>query len=141
MLLEEQQINQLPVVADGRLVGIITDRDLRDAWTLVPGGAKKSLQSTAALDSDEIPVSALMTRVVLAVNPSDTLEKAAELMRAKRIGGLPVVAHTGLEGIITRSDILDAFLSRKRPKSDMRTTPPAKMSSGRQRRGRGEMPD
>ena len=114
MLLEERQINQLPVVAGGVLVGIISDRDLRDAWTLVPSLANKSRKHRKRMASDEIPVNSLMTRAVLTVSPGDRLEKAALLMRSKRIGGLPVVVHDHVEGIITRSDVLDAFLAKKR---------------------------
>ena len=115
-LIEEHRINQLPVVENGRLVGILTDRDLRDAWTLAPTHPKRKRQRRSRIDSDDIPIKALMTRAVLTVDPSDTLEKAAKLLRDKRIGAVPVVAQTHLRGIITRSDILDAFIGRKQSK-------------------------
>ena len=47
------------------------------------------------------------------MNPQNRLETAAELMRSRRIGSVPVVAETHLHGIITRSDVLDAYLKRK----------------------------
>jgi acetoin utilization protein AcuB len=122
------RINQLPVVANGRLVAVITDRDLRDAWTLIPKATSQTRQERTRVDSDKIPVEAVMTREVLTVSSRDSLETAAELMRTKRIGALPVVAQARLEGIITRSDILDAFLGRKRSRPGKRTTPPMKTS-------------
>ena len=52
-----------------------------------------------------------MSEAVLTLAPFNTLSSAAELMRQKRIGALPVVDKRRLVGIIARSDILDAFVS------------------------------
>ncbi len=111
-LLEEHRINQLPVVVDGRLVGIVTDRDLRDAARAAQIAATKTGEpETALTNPDEIPVEAVMTPNVLTLLPSDTLEKAASLMRRERIGSVPIVTKGVLEGILTRSDVLGAFLA------------------------------
>jgi len=127
MLIEEHHINQLPVVVeDRRLVGIITDRDLRDAWTLTSKNKKQTRRKNTGIASDKILVGALMTRNVVTVSPDDSLKRAAQLMRTKRIGSLPVVALTHLKGVITRSDILDAFIGRKQSKHVKRTMPARK---------------
>jgi CBS domain-containing protein len=51
-----------------------------------------------------------MTANVLTLKPSDSLERAATLMRRERIGAVPIMEKDRLHGILTRSDILDAFL-------------------------------
>ena len=111
-LLEEHRINQLPVVVNGKLVGIVTDRDLRDASAAVRvssrlAGAKDEVDATP----EQIPVEAVMSTSVLLLKPADSIQKAAELMRRERIGGVPVVDRGRLVGIITRSDVLDAFVT------------------------------
>lgn len=84
----------LPVVSDGKLLGIITDRDLR--------------QHLGYLDRTE--VNAVMTRGVVTVTPQTTLEEAAEILLKRKIGALAVVEDGELVGIITTSDILKGFL-------------------------------
>jgi acetoin utilization protein AcuB len=111
-LLEEHRINQLPVVVRGRLVGIVTDRDLRDASRAMQvSGSGAGAEETVPSDPEEIPVEAVMTRNVLTLAPKDTLEEAAFLMRRERIGSLPIVTKRTLQGILTRSDLLEAFLT------------------------------
>lgn len=110
-LLEERRINQLPVVVNGHLVGIVTDRDLRDAVsTAISATAEATGARPAPLNPDSIPVEAVMTAKAMFVRPSDTMERAASLMRRERIGALPVLEGRALRGIITRSDVLRAFL-------------------------------
>ena len=111
-LLEEHRINQMPVVTDGRLVGIVTDRDLRDASTVVKAATAEAGSIEAAdATPDRISVETVMTTNVLTLKPSDKLERAAELMRRERIGALPIVEKGRLCGILTRSDILKAFVA------------------------------
>jgi acetoin utilization protein AcuB len=110
-LMEQQRINQLPVVTDGRLVGIVTDRDLRDAFPSVfesvePAGRRRRAGGT---DPATIPVEDVMTRDVLTLGPSELIADAARLMRRERIGALPIIEGGRLVGILTRSDVLDAF--------------------------------
>ncbi len=112
-LLEEHRVNQLPVVVNGKLVGIVTDRDLRDAPRAVEvsamvAGANISREETTP---ESIQVESVMTSHVLTLAPSDSVEEAAALMRRERIGAVPIVARGRLTGILARSDLLDAFIA------------------------------
>jgi acetoin utilization protein AcuB len=113
-LLEEHRVNQLPVVAGGRLVGIVTDRDLRDAGAAV-GAAAAAVRGRKGRvfvsDPDKLAVETVMTTNVLTLRPSDPMSEAARLMRRERIGALPVVEGSRLVGIVTRSDVLEAYLA------------------------------
>jgi acetoin utilization protein AcuB len=110
-LLEERRINQLPVVVNGRLVGIVTDRDLRDAVSTATTASSEAAGARPELvNPDSIPVEAVMSAKALFVRPDDMMEKAAALMRRERIGALPVLEGRALRGIITRSDVLKAFI-------------------------------
>ena len=86
---------RLPVVSDGKLVGIITERDLREH-----GGHLEHTKINGA-----------MTENPVTVVPATTLEEATRILLERQIGGLPVVADGRLIGIITTSDILNAFLN------------------------------
>jgi acetoin utilization protein AcuB len=114
-IMEERRINQLPVVSDGRLVGIVTDRDLRDAFPSVFDQPTDGRRRRTLTDPDAIPVDDVMTMNVISLGPDDRVEDAARLMRRERIGALPVLARGRVIGIITRSDILDAFLDVAEP--------------------------
>jgi acetoin utilization protein AcuB len=118
-IMEQRRINQLPVVVDGRLVGIVTDRDLRDAFPSVfenPGGNGHGGPAAAA-DPKLIPVEDVMTANVLTLAPDGRVEEAARLMRQQRIGAIPIVAGGRLVGILTRSDVLGAFLALAEPRA------------------------
>lgn len=112
-LLEEFRINQVPVTVNLRLVGIVTDRDLRDAVnTANTATAEVSGKRAVRIEGpDTISVESVMSAKPITVRPKDLMEKAAELMRRERIGALPVVEGRTLRGILTRSDVLAAFVS------------------------------
>lgn len=115
-LMEEHRVNQLPVTVNGKLVGIVTDRDLRDATNAMQTSAKVAGAQFGAEDAtpELIPVEAVMSTNVLVVRPSETMLRAATLMRRERIGGIPVVDRGRMVGIITRSDVLAAFVALTR---------------------------
>ena len=92
-VLEQYRINQLPVVVDNRLVGIITDRDLR--------------RLTGMLDATKVKDA--MTENVITVTPTTPINEAARLLRQRKIGGLPVVEDGRLAGMITVTDVLEAL--------------------------------
>jgi acetoin utilization protein AcuB len=111
-LLEEHRINQLPVVIDGKLAGIITDRDLRDAFPSVFDSASAAgKRSHSGPDPAQIYVGSVMTENVFVAAPGDHICDAARVMRKERIGALPVIDNGRLVGILTRSDLLDALVS------------------------------
>ena len=96
-LMQEKKLRRLPVVDDdGQLVGIIVERDLLVA-------AMRYLQS-------RVEVGDLMTRNVVTVGPDADLNEVARTMLERKIGGLPVVEHGRLVGIITESDIFKRFV-------------------------------
>ena len=123
-LLERHRINQLPVVVDDRLAGIVTDRDLRDAFPSVFDHRRNGRRGAA--DPTTIPVEDVMTREVLTIAPDVPVGEGARLMRRERIGALPVVDDRRLVGILTRSDVLDAFLAMSvSPTAGVRPRPSA----------------
>jgi acetoin utilization protein AcuB len=115
-IMETHRINQLAVVIGGQLVGILTDRDLRAAYPSVfdsPGlGSRKP--RTSATDPKAVTVEMVMTTNVLTLTPHDSMVDAARLMRRERIGAVPIVDGSRLVGILTRSDVLDAFVALAR---------------------------
>ena len=107
-LMAKHRINQLPVLDHDVLVGIVTDRDLRDAYP-----TSMMINRGKAIDrfADSVTVEEVMSHDVFTVRPDTPLKKAVGLLRRHRIGSLPVVKNKNLVGIITRSDILDFVLS------------------------------
>ena len=118
-VLEKLQINQLPVIKDGILVGIVTDRDLRDAVsTVTTSGWRANAINLATPTPDEIPVEAIMTHNVITLAPHSTVVNATVIMRLQRIGSVPIVNGSRVVGIVTRSDVLDAFVARENGKRE-----------------------
>lgn len=111
--LAKYRINQLPVVSNDKLIGIVTDRDVREAYP-------SSLRLFHGKDIDEFgdshTVEEVMTYNVVAISPQTSLRAAAQRLRRQRFGALPVVENGKLVGIITRSDLLDAMLAEETPK-------------------------
>lgn len=108
-LMAKHRINQLPVLDNDRLVGIVTDRDIRDAYpTSMLIGHPKEIDRFA----DSYTVEEVMSHNVFTVRPETPLATAIRILRRHRVGSLPVVKDKFLVGIITRSDILDFVLQR-----------------------------
>ena len=106
-LMTENRIRQLPVVDEGALLGIITDRDIRSF-----------LAQSALVEPEErakvlrTKVSEIMTAEPLTLAPDDDLREALELLIEEKIGGIPVVDQAeGLVGIVTYVDVLRCFLN------------------------------
>jgi acetoin utilization protein AcuB len=99
----ERRIRHLPVLEEGHLVGIVSDRDLRSA-----APALGDPERASALE--EIRISDVMTSEVVTARPDDPIEEAANRMREKRIGCLPVLDDGALVGVITSSDVMEALV-------------------------------
>jgi acetoin utilization protein AcuB len=106
-LMREGGFRRLPVVDRGRLVGIITDRDLRRAANS-PVVVREQWYDNFILD--HIEVGSCMTPNPLTIEPDAPIAEAARIMRNHKIGGLPVVANEQLVGIITETDLLDFLI-------------------------------
>lgn len=106
-LMAKHRVNQLPVVDNDRLVGIVTDRDIRDAY---PTSLMINRAEEIDRFAEKITVEEVMTHDVFVVRPDTGLPTAVGLLRRHRIGALPVLKDQKLVGIITRSDILDFVL-------------------------------
>ena len=109
--LHKYRINQFPVVHDGKLVGIVTDRDIRDAY---PSSLRRIRTEDIEEFAEERTVEQIMTREVVTISPEATLRDAALRLRQYRLGALPVMEEGQLVGIITRSDLLEAMLAGDR---------------------------
>ncbi|MBI4587239.1 MAG: CBS domain-containing protein [Candidatus Rokubacteria bacterium] len=102
-LSQRRQVRHFPVVENERLVGIVTDRNLREAATH-PAVYNLLLDLLASLD--RATVEQIMVREVITVTANTSLRDAAKLMRERRVGCLPVVEDGRLIGIVTASDLL-----------------------------------
>lgn len=106
-LMKEKRIRRLPVMRGRRMVGLVT-------WTDLMRASPSPATSLSAWEIPYLlmkaPVSEVMTRELITVAPGATIEEAAVLMRTHKIGGLPVVDSGQLAGIITESDVFDAFI-------------------------------
>lgn len=107
-LMTENKIRQLPVLNNGALVGIVTDRDVR---SFLSGSLLSSPQERDKALS--VKVREIMTSEPLTLAPDDELAEAVELLLEQKVGGVPVVDEAeGLVGIVTYVDVLRCFLNR-----------------------------
>lgn len=98
---------RLPVMAEGRLVGIVADKDIREALNS-PIIMRERWQDEDLMD--HATVEACMTPEPIIVTPETRVVEAARLMRDRKIGGLPVLQGDELVGIVTETDLLDALI-------------------------------
>lgn len=106
-IMKEKKVRRLPVVAHGKLVGIVTERDLRESPSL-----KATSLSIYELNYllAKTPVKEVMTKDPITVTPDTTIEEAAVIMRDNEISGLPVVEDGKVVGIVTETDIFDMLV-------------------------------
>ncbi|MDR7480935.1 MAG: CBS domain-containing protein [Armatimonadota bacterium] len=104
-LMRAHRIRRLPVVEDGRLVGIVTWTDLVRIRPPALGG-RWHVPNVAA----GAQVCHLMSTAVVSVDPEIPVQDAAALMQRHKFGGLPVLEHGRLVGIVTESDLFDVFV-------------------------------
>lgn len=107
-VLKEHEIRHLCVLKDAeKLVGVVSERDIKQA-SPSPATALEIREIYYLLD--KIKVKQIMTRRPYTISPTAPIEEAALIMREKKIGCLPVVDGGRLVGILTETDILDAFI-------------------------------
>lgn len=92
--LQQHHMRSLPVVENGKLIGIITDRDIRTHLSYL----------------DTVDARHAMTEAVITVTPQTTIWDAGRLLRERRIGAIPVLEGERLVGIISTSDLLEALI-------------------------------
>ena len=107
-LMQQHNFRRLPVVENGQLIGIVTDRDLRQA-TNSPLIVRERWYSEFLLEA--IKVQACMTAAPITVTPAQPVIAAARIMRQHKIGGLPVVEGDAVVGMITVTDLLDCLIT------------------------------
>jgi len=108
-LLMEHNISILPVMEDGKLVGIVTDRDIKRA----------SPSDACLLDFQNImyhvarkEIGSIMSKPPITVTLDHTIEETAELLLQNGISGAPVVGEDGsVKGVITKDDLFSALIS------------------------------
>ncbi len=120
-MMRDKQIRHLPVVdADDRLVGIITDRDLRSAALgfslpeFLPVDLQRSVDRAAAM-LQELRVRDAMTWGVVTTRPDASVAEAGAVMFEHRIGSLPVRENGKLVGIVTERDVFKALMMAIHP--------------------------
>ncbi len=93
-LMQQHKVRGLPVVEGDKLLGIVTDRDVRTHL--------KFLESTTARQA--------MTTAALTVTPDTSIWDAARLLRERKIGALPVLEDGRVVGMLSASDLLEALI-------------------------------
>ena len=109
--MSHNRIRHLPVIdADGRLIGIVTDRDIRSA---LPYSMIKDPARTAETEKvKDLKVKDIMTTDPKTIGPHHTIQDALVLIQELRVGALPVVDKEGkLKGILSVRDLLRAFIN------------------------------
>jgi acetoin utilization protein AcuB len=107
-LMKEKKIRRIPIVSAGRLVGIVSDRDLKD---VSPSRATTLDIWELHYVLDKLKLGDIMTKKLWTVSPEMPIEKAALMMMEKKVEGLPVVDAKGmLVGILTEGDVFRALV-------------------------------
>jgi acetoin utilization protein AcuB len=106
-LLKREHIRRAPVIEDGKMVGIVSDKDLINAS---PSEATSLSVWELNYLLSKILVREVMTRDVLSVSEDTPIEEAARIMADNKIGGLPVLRGDEVVGIITETDLFKVFL-------------------------------
>ena len=106
-LVEENQLRRFPVVEGDKLVGIITDRDLRNATASSVVLTEKKYHDFLL---DTVKVESVMTPDPATVTPDTPLDEAARMILELKVGGLPVIEQGKLVGIITETDLIKTLV-------------------------------
>ena len=107
-LAAQRGIRHLPVLEEGKLVGLVSDRDLKRA--MASSATSLEVHELTYL-LDKVQVREIMARAVITITPLFPIEEAARLMVQERIGALPVTEAGDLVGIVTETDLLELFVN------------------------------
>lgn len=106
-LMKRERIRRTPIVREGKLVGIVSDKDLLNAS---PSQATSLSVWEMNYLLSKVKVKDVMTKKVLTVAQDTPIEEAARIMADNKIGGLPVMSEDHVVGIITETDLFKIFL-------------------------------
>ncbi|ETP69305.1 acetoin utilization protein AcuB [Planococcus glaciei CHR43] len=102
-LFEEKRIRHAPVVDNGKVVGVVTERDLKDALP-------SRFSVSPKINAYEKLVSEIMAKNPITAHPLDFVEESALIFYEQKIGCLPVVSHDKLVGFLTETDLLYKYI-------------------------------
>jgi acetoin utilization protein AcuB len=107
IMLRKEHIRRAPVMKEGKLVGIVSEKDLLNAS---PSSATTLSVWEMNYLISKVKVKNVMTKKVITVSRDTTIEEAARIMADKKIGGMPVVDSDRVVGMITETDLFKVFL-------------------------------
>ena len=105
-LMDEKNVGALPVVDNGTLVGIVSERDYTRK-VILKGRSSK-----------ETPVNEIMTKQLVTVNPSNNVSECMRIITEKRVRHLPVLEGTKLVGILSIGDVVNWLMSAQKATID-----------------------
>ena len=106
-LMQDQPISHLPVCEDGRLVGLLSECDLR---LVLPSPATSLAAHEVHYLLERLTVAEIMTRLPVTIGPDHSLTEAASRMLTHRVQALPVTENRRLVGMLTQTHLLYAFI-------------------------------
>ena len=106
-LMQRERIRRTPVMDNGRLVGIVSDKDLLNAS---PSDATSLSVWEISYLINKIKVKDVMTKEVLTIQEDMPIEEAARIMVDNKVGGLPVMSKGSVVGLITETDLFKVLL-------------------------------